>query len=226
MIFEQQKKIKNMKKIFLSLCLIATAISGFAVSEGYEAAMKGLLTKLNSANSIEAVDAASNGFVRIAEAEKTEWLPYYYAAYGNLLKVYMLKAEDKEQIDRILGVVDKHIMAIEQINTNDEVLCLKSWANSARIMVDPMTRGQKYGAEAAKYLQRAKTLNPNNPRVSFLEGQSAYYTPEAFGGGKQKALALFTEAEALFKKFEPSSDIMPNWGREQNRNMLNICSTK
>ena len=58
----------------------------------------------------------------------------------------------------------------------------------------------------------AQKLNPENPRAKMLEAQGIFYTPEAFGGGKQKALPLIKEALAKFDAFKPSSDIMPNWG--------------
>jgi len=211
-----------MKKILISLSFVLCGLMAMAQSTPYESAMKGFLTKMSSANTPEAYQAIANGFGRIASAEKTQWLPHYYAAFNYIMEAYT--TADKSKVDAILDVAEKHLYEGNVINTNDEMMCLDAWCKSARISVDPMTRGMKYGMASAQLLEQAKKMNPANPRIYFLQGQSAFYTPEAFGGGKAKAKDLFAKAVTLYGEFKPSGELMPNWGAEKANEMLAECS--
>jgi hypothetical protein len=69
-------------------------------------------------------------------------------------------------------------------------------------------------------IEKAKSINPVNPRIALHEAQNVFYTPEAYGGGKQKALPLIKAAIELFAAFKPASAIMPNWGASAAQYML------
>jgi hypothetical protein len=62
------------------------------------------------------------------------------------------------------------------------------------MIVDPQSRWSTYGQEGAGYLNKAKQLNPNNPRLYYLEGAGIFGTPEQFGGGKTKAKPVLQKA--------------------------------
>ena len=76
-----------------------------------------------------------------------------------------------------------------------------------------MERYMKYGPQGAQYLETAKKLNPENPRVLLLEAQDKFYTPEQFGGSKTEAKKLFDQAIVKFDAFKPASTIDPSWGK-------------
>ena len=65
-------------------------------------------------------------------------------------------------------------------------------------------------------------LNPDNPRIYYLQGQSLFNTPPAFGGGKDKAKPLFEKAIALFKTDKPKP-LWPNWGLDATEDQLAKC---
>ena len=83
---------------------------------------------------------------------------------------------------------------------------------NARIAVSPSFRWMKYGSRIDKALNVARKLNPENPRVALLDGQSIFYTPEMFGGGKAKSKPVLEKSIQQFAKFKPASIIHPNWG--------------
>ena len=95
---------------------------------------------------------------------------------------------------------------------------------SARIAVDPQTRGMQYGPEAGRLLQEAEQLSPGNPRVTLLLGQNAFYTPTQWGGGKDKAKPLLEKAIQQFSTFMPATDISPNWGKGLAEYLLAQCN--
>ncbi len=214
-----------MKKIIVSLLLILINSVSFAQNTQYETAMKGLLQKLSDANTPEAYTATANGFERIAMNEKGEWLPRYYAAFSLVMQAF--SNTDKSNNDVILDKADKLLdEAIALSPKNDELFCLYSLSKSARISVSPMTRGMKYGPEASEFLKKAKEINPHNPRIYYLEGQSKYHTPAMFGGSKEKAKELYEKSLEEFKTFKPTNELMPNWGIEMVTKMLDSYNKK
>ncbi len=89
-----------------------------------------------------------------------------------------------------------------------------------RLMVDPMNRDMKYGPEAAQALETAKKLNPENPRVYYLDGQDKFYTPEQFGGSKTEAVKLWEVALQKLAALKPESSIHPRWGKQMTQYFL------
>lgn len=211
-----------MSRIFLTLTLLIASLASFSQNNAYQTTMSGLLLKMNAAKSIDMYTPVANGFERVANAEPKQWLPKYYAAFCYVMQAMM--NPNKDQIDPIIDQAEKLLTDASAIANNDEILCLQALCKSARIGVNPMARGMKYGMESAKLLESAKALNPENPRIYLLQGQSAFYTPEAFGGGKAKAKPIFEQAIVKYAAFKPSDELAPNWGSEEATRMLEICN--
>lgn len=57
--------------------------------------------------------------------------------------------------------------------------------------------GMKYGQRSSNEADKAIELDPENADAYVTRGISYLYTPEAFGGNKQKALEFFSKAKAL-----------------------------
>jgi hypothetical protein len=68
-----------MKTIVTSLMLLIS-LAAWSQSEKYMAAMKKNLALFDSTVTTEQCQSLSASFERIGDAEKTEWLPYYYSA--------------------------------------------------------------------------------------------------------------------------------------------------
>ena len=71
-------------KNLLLLCVLLLSTGLFAQS-GYEKAMAAGLQQIKDAKTSNEMSSASAYFERIANSEKTNWLPYYYAALTNNL---------------------------------------------------------------------------------------------------------------------------------------------
>jgi hypothetical protein len=209
-----------MKPIALVLTLLIT--SNALAQKKYEEAMKRNLTMLDTVNTMAGMQSLANSFERIATAEKDKWLPWYYAAYITTILSY--QEQDKNQVD---GILDKAQMFIDEADTlepnNSEIYAVKAFVLSARIMVNPMTRGAQYGPKSGTMLEKAIELNPDNPRPYMLKGSSAFYTPAAFGGGKDKAKPLFETSLEKYSSFKPANELMPDWGEERAKEMLEQC---
>jgi hypothetical protein len=207
-----------MKKLFL-ISLLLAAICANAQSDKYVAAMKKNLELMDSAKTTADFQNVSNAFERIGDAEKTQWLPYYYAGLALTRIGWIDQKVDKDaNADKIKTLCDK----AEAIDKNAEILTIRNMAATQEMMVDPQTRWQTYGMEASADLQKGMQLDPNNPRLYYLQGMSLFNTPEQFGGGKDKAKPVFAKSVELFKK-EEHKPLYPNWGKDQAEQMLAKC---
>ena len=72
--------------------------------------------------------------------------------------------------------------------------------------------GMTLGPKSSDLLDRAKEIEPKNPRVWLISGMSAMFTPKMFGGGTDKAEADLRKAIALFETDRPVTPA-PSWGR-------------
>src|SRR3954471_5782902 len=114
-----------MKKTFLLTMLAFLGCAVFAQSERYVAAMKTNIGMLDSAMAKGNHAELANNFERIADAEKTQWLPYYYAAYCNVMSAYTEK--DKSKVDAIADKAEAMITKAEATNgkENSEIAVIK-----------------------------------------------------------------------------------------------------
>ncbi len=203
------------------LIIVSLFFAGqLAAQSKYESGMQKGLEQFSAAKTADEMGTASSFFERIADAEKDKWLPYYYAAYTNYMIGWMNPKADKDKIaEKSRDLISK----AEAIEKNSEIYCLRQMVAVQQMTVDPMTRWQTYGAEARKALEDAKKADPNNPRVYYLDGQTLFRTPEAFGGGKAAAKKLAEKAVELFKTFQPASPLHPSWGKAEAEKLLADC---
>ncbi len=207
-----------MKKSILSITLALVVSSLFAQSEKYMKAMQEKVAAVDTTHSPAALQDLSASFERIGDAEKTQWLPYYYAAFSEVYSGYMAAAGKmggmSAQLDPIADRADQMIQKAEALSKdNSEIYVIKKMIATLRMTADPMSRYMEYGPQAQQALDMAKKLNPQNPRVYVLEGEDKFFTPEQFGGSKTEAKVLFQEALKKYDDFKPASAIDPSWGR-------------
>jgi hypothetical protein len=207
-----------MKKLVTILVLVAS-LTGFAQSERYAATMQKNLAQFDSAKTTSEFQALSAAFERIGDAEKTQWLPYYYAGLALTMPAWTDAKLDKDaNSTKIKALCDK----ADAIAKSSEVFEIRNMAATQQMMVDPQSRWMSYGQEAGTALTKGLELNPNNPRLYYLQGMSLFGTPEAFGGGKAKAKPVFEKSVALFKS-EQVKPLYPKWGQKQAEDMLAQC---
>jgi hypothetical protein len=208
-----------MKKQFLFVAALLLSLYSFSQSEKYARAMEQLVPAVDTTRSADQLTNLANSFQRIADAEKNQWLPYYYAALANVSAGYMMSMGQMGMADKTDPIADKAEgllnKAEELSKDNSEIYIVKKMIASLRLIGDPQNRYMTYGPAAEQALTTAKTLNPANPRVTLLEAQDKMFTPEQFGGSKTEAKKLFEESIKKYEAFKPESNIHPNWGLKQ-----------
>ena len=75
---------------------IAMFISSIVFAQtAYEKVMTEKLAKIEKLHSADELTALSNDFTRIGDKEKSQWLPYYYAAFATIQKGRVAMREGK-----------------------------------------------------------------------------------------------------------------------------------
>jgi hypothetical protein len=207
-----------MQKMILALALLITMEAG-AQNDKYTQVMLKNIALLDSAKSIDQLQSLAGTFDRIGDAEKTKWLPYYYAALAQTWVGWNPETKDKDaNAAKIRAYLDK----AEAIEKNAETYAVENMVSTQQMLMDPQTRWATNGKDASVALQAGLKLDPNNPRLYYLQGASLFGTPPQFGGGKDKAKPVFEKSLALFKSAQPQP-LDPKWGQKQVEDMLVQC---
>lgn len=209
-------------KTIIAIAILISVYSSAAVSANYEEAMKTNIEKMNQSTSSTTFTELAANFQRISNAENDKWLPGYYAAYCYVNATFSEKLESK-QIHALLDLAQTEIDKILKIAPKEsEIYALQGLIYQLRIT--DMSKGYKYSSLSSEALSNAEQLNPENPRVYYLQGSNTFHTPKMFGGGKEKAKSYLEKAAKMFEIQKPASNIMPVWGAEHNGQLLAQCN--
>jgi len=205
-----------MKKLLLTFSLSLLGFTAFAQT-AFEKAMTEKIAKVQDHKTPDEFTALANDFDRIGTKENTQWLPYYYAAFATIQKGRILMQSGKtSDLDPVAEQAEKYILKAEALSPNNaELFILKKMTSGFRMMVDPMSRYMQEGPIAQNALAKAKELDPNNPRITVLLAEDAYFTPEQYGGSKPKGVELFKKALEQFAVYKPKTALDPNWGKAE-----------
>ena len=197
-----------MKKIITLFALFIVAIS--TAQTQFEQGMTKAFGLWKEGKNTE----ASAMFERIASAEKASWLPNYYVALVNATSAFT--ETDKTKIDLLLTKA-QDALDIELIKDqkNAELYVVQALIYTAWIVADPMTNGMTYSNKVMDTYDKAKSLDPNNPRAVF--GEADFY----IGGSKWTGIdtkpwcAQVDKAIELFGTFKPETPFSPKWGLDR-----------
>ena len=168
-----------MKKTILILSAIFVASFSFAqMPDKFVKAMESKVAEIDTTHTAQGFTDLANAFERIADAEKNQWLAYYYAAYCNASAGSLIgtggdmMTSKADKTDPYADKADKQIGKAEELmKNNSEIYVVKKMIATLRLLGDPMNRYMTYGPEAQAMLDEAKKLNAENPRVYILEAQ-------------------------------------------------------
>ncbi len=202
-----------MKKLLFAMCLM-TGIIAFSQT-AYDKVMTEKIASIEKHQTADEFTALANDFKRIGNKEKTQWLPYYYAAFSTIQKGRMAIREGKvADLDPIAADAQKSLdLAMDLSKDNAENLILQKMIHGLKMMVDPQARFMSEGMLAADALSKAEKIDAGNPRITLMKAEDTYFTPEQFGGSKARGLELFQKSLEQFKIYKTKSALDPNWGK-------------
>jgi hypothetical protein len=210
------------------LIIIVTVFFMYAGLHAQDASaqLQTTVDKLNDANTVKDYQQLATEFLRIANVQKTQWLPYYYAAFCNAKIGWLKQDSDPDNIEDYANKAEEEINKAQAlIDTSNqkkelsEIYCVQMMQNQAKVFINPQTYGPTYGPVAFSYTQKAKQLNADNPRMLYLLGWQKFVTPKMYGGDKTLAKQLLTEAKQKLET-ESSNNAEPRWGKKEVDDLL------
>jgi hypothetical protein len=202
-----------------SFFALLISLSAGAQSDKYTQTMQKNIAQLDSASTPDQLQSLAATFDRIGDAEKDKWLPYYYAALAQTWIGWNPATTDK---DANAQKINAYLAKAEAIEKNAETYAVENMSATQQMLMDPQTRWATNGKDANEALQKGMALDPNNPRLYYLQAESLFGTPPQFGGGKDKAKPVFEKSIALFKSAQ-SKPLYPTWGQRQAEAGLAKC---
>ena len=225
-------KIKKTIDMMFRICTLTTLfvfsllLTGWSQEPRYEKAMIKNIEQLDSAITKGGFNELANNFERIASAEKDQWLPYYYAAYSQVMYAYT--QQDLSKIDPIATKATDLINQAKVLaeGANSEIYVIESMIASALISVDPNVRWVQYGKTSLVSMQKAQAADPTNPRAFYLEAISLCISPPEFGGDRAKSVEMLNRVMTMHDEFKPASAIHPTWGVLGTQLYLQQCGSE
>ncbi|CAM2963561.1 hypothetical protein [Flavobacterium frigoris] len=157
---------------------------------------------------------ASDLFERIAAVETTTWLPNYYVALVNTTSAFGTK--DKEKIKVLLSKAQTALdTEMVKDQNNAELYVMQAMINTAWIVYDPMTNGQKLSGSTMELYAKAEAIAPNNPRVVFSKAEFEIGGAKFWGRDTKPMCAQIDKAIGLFSTFQPETAFSPSWGLDR-----------
>lgn len=212
-----------MKFLYTITAVFAITFYASAQTNSFQEKMRQVVQSQSEQSTADELHSLETQSQKLSEQFPNEPLAYYYTAYYGVLQMFM--ESDVSLIDEKLDFSENYLQKAEDLSgDNSEISCLKSMISSARITVNPAKRGMKYGRLSSQYQQMAVSQNPNNPRVYYLMAMGVMYMPVAYGGGCDAAKPLIDKSISLFKVFVPETNIHPNWGLEEVKQLQSQCN--
>jgi hypothetical protein len=208
-----------MKTLKISVLLLIGTVA-FANNDKYVEAMQKNIKAVYTVNTIDDLQGAVNTLIRIGDAEKTKWEPFYYASFGYIMMA--TRVNDGAKKDSYLDLAKTVLDKAAAIQPNDsEIVALEGFIHMIRVTVDPASRGPQYSMLSMQTFGKALAINPNNPRALGLMAQMQLGTAQFFKQDASEACATARQALPLFDL--PVTGFAPQWGKEMTQSVVAQC---
>lgn len=155
-------------------------------------------------------------FERLLQNKDMKWLAHYYIGYADYRLAIYYQAQNKT--DMAVKYLDDGIehlkLSIEGKEEFGDAYGLLSSLLGQKIGADP-SLGMALGMEAATTMSDALEHGKDNPRVAMFSAVSAFYTPEQWGGSKERAMKEIARSVALFRNEHLEDERFPDWGHSE-----------
>ena len=212
-----------MKKITLILGALAISTLVLGQNEQYYRKMGESLQLFSSCSSVEDYQDLANSFKVIANVEKEEWLPLYYEAHCYIIMSFMSQMENEKRdiylqnaadlIDRMTGLAPNEA----------EVSVMTAFYHTGYLVVNPPQRSMNTTPLIHAAIERALTIEPDNPRALFLRISNEMGTASFFGSDVTPFCEEAGKLLASWDDYAVKSPIHPTWGKDETEGIVRSC---
>mgnify|MGYP001627334854 CR=1 FL=1 len=122
-------------------------------------------------------------------------------------------AEKSQTGQNLLTKALEKLSAAEKLSQDEEIYVLKAYILFLQFRYSPTQQYATYEKSITAAMEKARTLNPANPRLLYTDALLHYYGPEHVFGGVSSAHAKCQEAAYAFMTGNTERyPFMPNWG--------------
>jgi len=141
----------------------------------------------------------------------------YWRAYCAYYKsIYFLTKKEEGNAEKL---IDRHVDLLEEIeNKNAEEYALLALIRSFSIRFKSFIRAPFISATVEEDLEKARQLDPENLRVTYIMASSDFYTPKVFGGGQKTETLLLKALNLPAQKI--NNPVLPSWGHRESYELL------
>ena len=184
---------------------------------------KTVLRNATDKGSVDSLKQARALAERATSGREGNVLAHYYVGLANYRMVNQLPEDAEKRRKHVLEDAVSHLKRA----TNIDAKMADAWALLAgcygqMMGLNPM-QGMSLGPKSNDAMEKAKNLEPKNPRVWIISGTQDYFTPSMFGGDKERALSKFKKAARLAKQESIEDPLMPSWGHAEAYTWIGIA---
>lgn len=160
---------------------------------------------------------------RLAKDNAAGWLADYYAGYGSFVLALMVgpgglisARGDSQLMDQLVDEAIRFLEASVGAKSDfADALALLAHGYSMKLSSDPGQHAAGLGPLAQQKRAAALALDPLNPRAVLIDAMSLFWGPPQWGGDREKGLARWREALALFAQESARDPLLPDWGHAE-----------
>jgi len=202
-----------MKTTILTIVIAFLNVTGFSQSAQFQQKMGEVLQQYAKCQSIEDYQQSANQFKMISNVEKAEWLPLYYNAHAYIIMSFMSQ-EGADKKDALLSEAEVSIKKMLELVPNEvEAIALNAFYYTAKLVVDPMNRGQEYSMLFGQTIGKALAMDPKNPRARYMKLANDIGSAGFFGKDPAEYKGAAESLLADWDSYKIKSPIHPNWGK-------------
>jgi tetratricopeptide (TPR) repeat protein len=207
--------MKTIKIILTILILFGSrfAYSNYGTDENIIEARAKLYEAIQTFDQKKLIEAESL-FERILSMDSKAWIAHYYIALTDEYISHTFYSDKDKQEKYINKGIDNLETCVELHKDFSEAYILLASLYGIKIGVN-QALAVSLNSKASSALEKAKKIEPDNPRIYLIAARSAFYTPEIFGGGFRKAKEELNKALDLFPKYKPQKETYPAWGYDE-----------
>jgi len=202
-----------MKTTILTIAIAFLSITGFSQGTPFQQKMGEVLQQYAQCKSVEDYQQSANQFKMITNVEKTEWLPLYYNAHAYIVMSFMTQ-DGADKKDALLNEAEVSIKKMLELVPNEvEAIALNAFYYTAKLVVDPMNRGQEYSMLFGQTIGKALAMDPKNPRARYMKLANDIGSASFFGKDPKEYKGVAESLLADWDNYKVKSPIHPNWGK-------------
>ncbi len=212
--------------MFLKIIIMKTVLTIFLIFTSLvtnaQSAYENGMNKAFSFWQENKIDEASNLFERIANVEKDNWLPHYYAAQINIIKTFSLK--DANEIESRLNKARTSLNHAKSFSENNaEITIMEALLYTAWVAYNPSVYGMTYSQKVEALYLKAKQIEPKNPRATLYHAEWKMGAAKFFGQDPQTFCSEVDKAKVYFEQPTSTIPFYPKWGKNEVKRIQQNC---